>query len=251
MGKQIKTATTQKEDETAKLERDIKTGEYWLIGINALLLIANIVIASIYYGQLCQMRKATKAAEGANGIASRALIETDRSWVEIRLSGDWVKPIEFKKGLAQLKHETFPLTFTNIGKFPVKEIKMEGNAEFVEQSTPISVQTFHWSGLHPKMGMNILFPERHGDFTVGIVRKDYPQGGSLFADFSADDKNLFTKGSKYFIVYVRATFIDGFGKHWVEFCEPLVVPNTPAKYGDCINYNDAGDGDPPWTEIWP
>ena len=47
------------------LERDIKMGEICLIIINGLLLVTTIVIACIYYGQLQQMTKATKATEDA------------------------------------------------------------------------------------------------------------------------------------------------------------------------------------------
>src|ERR1700732_278032 len=60
------------ESATEKLERDIKTGEVWLIVINALLLITNIVIASIYYGQLGQMRKATEATQIAANAAKES-----------------------------------------------------------------------------------------------------------------------------------------------------------------------------------
>lgn len=219
--------------------------------------LATLIVIFIYTAvaawQGCSNQRAANAAKSAADTAARALVETNRSWIEIRLGGDWVKPIELAKGLAQMKYMSFPLTVTNIGRFPIKEIRLEGNAEFMEPDIPISSQDFHWNRVHSKEGISILFPERHGDFPVGVIRKDYVQGISpqLFADFTDDDKEIFIKGRKYFVLYARGTFIDGFGKHWVEFCEPLVVPNAPSKYGDCINYNDTGDGDPKWKEVWP
>src|SRR5207253_951473 len=73
------------EDETTKLERDIKLGETWLIVINALLLFTNIVIACIYYGQLRQMRIATErtavvaqAAQDSARIADATLREIQK-----------------------------------------------------------------------------------------------------------------------------------------------------------------------------
>jgi hypothetical protein len=67
------------EAKSDQLVRDVKKGEWWLIGINALLLIATILIAFIYYGQLSQMRIATKATQDAVCVASRTLAETVRS----------------------------------------------------------------------------------------------------------------------------------------------------------------------------
>jgi hypothetical protein len=69
--------TANEESETAKFERDIKNGEIWLIAINALLLITNIVIASIYFGQLQEMRKATVASERAANAAKSAADTAD------------------------------------------------------------------------------------------------------------------------------------------------------------------------------
>jgi hypothetical protein len=61
--------------ETENLERDIKKGEFWLILVNALLLVAQIIIACIYYGQLKEMRQATSAATQASLTAKDTLTE--------------------------------------------------------------------------------------------------------------------------------------------------------------------------------
>jgi len=244
MGNKSKTPATQEENETTKLERDIKTGEYWLIGINALLLIANIVIASIYYGQLCQMRKATKAAEGANQIASRALIETNRSWIEIRLS-DKDKPRTIEKILSDLNFCAIPLVFTNIGRFPIKNIVMEGSVEITNSNEAVSFHPAapHFKGPHSKMGMNILFPNRGNDFMAAAF-EGFGGIGEM-RPLTGIDKRALGDGSDYLMVFARGTFDDIFGKHWVEFCEPIFFGGRAGRYGDCINYNDAGDGDMP------
>ena len=57
----------------------VRLGEGWLIAINAGLLIANIVIACIYYGQLKQMRIATGLTREAVTVASNTLTETQAS----------------------------------------------------------------------------------------------------------------------------------------------------------------------------
>lgn len=53
----------------------VKMGELALIIINGLLLIATIIIACIYYGQLTEMRKATDAATKASKTAEDTLTE--------------------------------------------------------------------------------------------------------------------------------------------------------------------------------
>lgn len=59
---------------TTNLEKDIRTGERWLIGIGIASVVINTAIALIYWGQLVQMRKATKAAaDSANASLSTAI----------------------------------------------------------------------------------------------------------------------------------------------------------------------------------
>src|SRR5215813_12587179 len=60
------------DNEIAQLERDIRTGERWLIGINGFTALMSLVIALIYYGQLCQMQKATKATQMAAEAAKQS-----------------------------------------------------------------------------------------------------------------------------------------------------------------------------------
>jgi hypothetical protein len=56
-----------------QLEKDIRSGERWLIGISAAGVILNLAIALIYYGQLKEMRKSTRAsAKAADAAASAA-----------------------------------------------------------------------------------------------------------------------------------------------------------------------------------
>lgn len=69
----------QEADAIRQLEQNVKTGEWWLIGISIATLLVNIGIAKIYYGQLIEMRKATQATRGAVGVASRTLTETQAS----------------------------------------------------------------------------------------------------------------------------------------------------------------------------
>jgi Sec-independent protein translocase protein TatA len=69
-------SVNQKETNTETLEKDIKRGEWWLIRVGIATLLINSVIAFIYWGQLKEMRKATRATQDAVGVASRTLNET-------------------------------------------------------------------------------------------------------------------------------------------------------------------------------
>jgi hypothetical protein len=62
----------QQDSETIKLEKDIRSRERWLIGINSASVIVSIVIACIYFGQLRQMKEATKATKIAASAAQSA-----------------------------------------------------------------------------------------------------------------------------------------------------------------------------------
>jgi hypothetical protein len=72
MGEQSSGRSDDKNNRTVKLEEDIRNGERWLIGVSAAAVILNAVIALIYYGQLKEMRKATKASQKAAIAATSA-----------------------------------------------------------------------------------------------------------------------------------------------------------------------------------
>jgi hypothetical protein len=79
--------TQSKENETVReLEEDIRTGEHWLIRVGAAGVIMNVVIALIYYGQLTEMRKATRASEKAAAAAASAADTADKTLKEVRAS---------------------------------------------------------------------------------------------------------------------------------------------------------------------
>src|ERR1700734_980727 len=88
LGNEAERGPTNKEgDAVRKLEEDIQTGERWLIKIGAAGVIMNVVIALIYFGQLKEMRKATRASEKAATAAANAADIADRTLKEIRAGG--------------------------------------------------------------------------------------------------------------------------------------------------------------------
>jgi len=96
------------ESPTEKLEKDIKTGEIWLIAINGLLLITNICIATIYYGQLGQMRKATEATRIAADAAKGTLEEVRKGGADTHeLAVAAGRQADASKALADLTAKQF------------------------------------------------------------------------------------------------------------------------------------------------
>jgi hypothetical protein len=63
----------QNQNAPDKIAKEIKSGERWLIGIGIAALLINTIIASIYIGQLTEMRKATHASTEAVQLASDTL----------------------------------------------------------------------------------------------------------------------------------------------------------------------------------
>jgi hypothetical protein len=218
-----------------------------------------LIILAIYttytIKMYCANKRAADAATSAADTANRSLIETNRSWIEFSLDESPQKPTKsIEQLLAQLTEFSFLLNVKNIGRFPIRGIHMEGSVELPNSNEPVSHDRF-FGNLHGKAGMNILYPERSTKFTATWFQKSR-NGGLQPVEISEPDRKELLAGSKYIMVYARATFDDGFGKHWVEFCEPFIFEQTRSwklayKYGDCITYNDAGDGDPPWKEVWP
>jgi hypothetical protein len=125
VGDKAKCCTDDKQNNSIKLEMDIRTGERWLIGINAFSVIMTIVIALIYWGQLCQMRRATKAAEGANKVATDTLIASNRPWLDIQptIKG----PLTFDKAGA---HLTMQVEMVNTGHSPA--VRVITSNEFIQ-----------------------------------------------------------------------------------------------------------------------
>jgi hypothetical protein len=72
-------APSHNEPIAEKLEKDVKRGEWWLIGIGIVTLLINTFIAYIYLAQLRQMVAANQATLQAVTIASSTLTETERS----------------------------------------------------------------------------------------------------------------------------------------------------------------------------
>lgn len=69
----VENNSNQNANPSAQIDRDIRSGERWLIGIGIASVFINTVIALIYLGQLNQMRRVTEINSGTLGEAENAL----------------------------------------------------------------------------------------------------------------------------------------------------------------------------------
>jgi|HubBroStandDraft_2_1064218.scaffolds.fasta_scaffold02321_14 hypothetical protein len=199
MRKQSPNCANQEESATVKLERDIRTGESWLIAINALLLIANIVIASIYYGQLSQMKKATEATKIA---ADAAKNSSDLQ----RTVTEGTQAAEVMPSVLDLNDGNFlRVSVMNVGGVtsPKSSVDVEVSRQHLPDKRPIGVtQAFHFTAenLGMKQPSNVHIFE-----IMGYTQKD--------------KWNIYHK-RQAIIVNLTIGFDNGFGK-WVGPTEIL------------------------------
>ena len=77
---------------------------HWITYVEGACAVLLVFITGFYTyyaaGQLHKMKRATEAAEGANKIAYSALVESNRSWIEILPSKDWVEADNLQKRIA-------------------------------------------------------------------------------------------------------------------------------------------------------
>jgi hypothetical protein len=175
----------QKKDEnSSELLGDVKTAEWWLIGINGLLVIANIVIACIYYGQLKQMKIATGLTHDAVILQISSSEIDERAWVA-------VNDIERTE---RLDGFSVNLLFMNTGKTPAQNFAVRVSGEPV----PKGQQPAGPEAIQP--GRGIIAPN-------GIFHSNLSTSGSL--DYKTST----------LVIHGRIDYADVFGAaHWTKFC---------------------------------
>jgi hypothetical protein len=136
MGEVSNDAPGGEENKSTKLEQEIRSGEVWLIRITFASVVVNLIIASIYYGQLIQMRKATKAAQDAARaaqVASCVASDTLKSNKEqFKIEERPYATIEYAKFDSPLEQAHSPalikLGFRNSGRTPALQTTFDLDA---------------------------------------------------------------------------------------------------------------------------
>lgn len=274
----------QEQDETKNLEKAIKTGEAWLIGINALLLIVQVIIACIYFGQLDQMRIATestavasntardafeasdgefqrtmrqmiyqtaaqfnsaKAAQGSVKTTQQQMRLDQRAWVGIDMLT--VHPDRIRVGDQAFVN----IAFKNTGRTPARNLLATVVKEPLVPG--ISPKFFYESEKTARYG---LLPPNGDDFISLSIANNVATG----RDMPMDDGvlNALSSGRTILYFHGQLSYTDIFDHlHWTTFCYFLRNIDTSPSFGACQEHNDAGDGkipqyrQPKAPSLWP
>ena len=232
--------TENEESPTAKLERDIKTGEIALIVINGLLLVTTIVIAVIYSGQLKQMRKATEASRKAADAAVQAMHIDDRAWVDISTG-----PAELILGQPLL----VPIIIANNGKTSAFNIRgrIVLNVLLANEDPDLTLV----DATHPAYNVSVKqLPPRHTETPKAAVFPKYIGKGEILTPIklTAVIRKQIMNGRMQIVVQARLAYEDVFGvKHWIQHCShgfgtkswPGIRLSNVGPTGICGEYNDA------------
>jgi hypothetical protein len=194
------------------------TGEICLIVINGLLLITSIVIAAIYYGQLCQMKSATKATEiaaqaakvsaqaASDGVkATQTSMRSDqRAWVG-------VKDI---RGLPQVGQSwEVVIIFHNSGKTFAQNISAYAFHEPVKRGGQPTFSYVH----DRKLSGGLISPG--ADYHVRLILTRSKNGTGQPAPLTQPLADDIDSGEHRVYVHGIINYDDVFGvHHWVSFC---------------------------------
>jgi len=224
-------SSNQAED-VQKLEKDIRTGEHWLIRIGAAGVIMNVVIALIYFGQLKEMRKATQAATDGVKLGRSSTRLDLRAWLGV----------EMITGIpdAPVIDQPFDVAvlFRNTGKTPAKNVTTWGISRPKDDDSVPNVMEA--CGLAKTQGAHAMVaPNATSSLTLHATNGK-KLGKGWEAEFAR--RKLFVFGC---VLYedIFAGQKDWEGHHWLTYCG--LFNNATHKFDVCTRNSDTGDGDPP------
>jgi hypothetical protein len=251
-----------KEDKTNQLERDIKKGEFVLIGINAALLITTIVIACIYSSQLDEMRKATQATDESLRLAQDASETSDGNFYRmmrqtihqtaaqlksaqaaqnaVKLAQDqmrvdqraWLGAQDSTYSIAESGPIHSSVFVTNSGRSPAVEIVCKMTGITKEERNAIRISDIIYPADLQAIKAGTLFPNTHIPLIAGGIPMDPEMQKIWFKNIQSSAWGVYFFG--------EIQYRDIFGKeHWTHFCNAY-VPDTKSG-APCAIYNETDD----------
>lgn len=230
---------------TVNIKRD--SIDWWTLRLEGLGLFV-LIVYTVFTGLMWYAnKKSSDAAKSAADTAQKTLVITNRSWIEMVLPPPFDHPLDSSKARDTLKYLSFPLVYTNIGKYPLKKLAIMATAE-VLYSNEYTKFTYGEPGwIHTNATQNILYPGRSNELTANIWMKDSTPGNprNEVAPVTPEFMKDFLQAKRYIVVYAGGTFEDDLGKHWFQYCYWITVNDHPAnlQVGGCVDYNNTGDGD--------
>lgn len=207
VGKRRTTYPNEELSETAKLERDIKIGEIWLIAINVALLLANILIAAIYYGQLHEMRKSTDAM-------NRALEITERAYLNVGTPAMYI--YSATEGAKQDRARVM-VPIENSGHIPAKNLTC-----YVHEARVVNSKIVHSTDV-VLCEEGIGIPPGAGHFNIGVP----------LLNFGLDEMREIKSGRERVRIVGKIRYDDGFGTMDESYFCFSSNPTIPSEWQSC------------------
>jgi hypothetical protein len=250
-------AVPKVDEQTIQLGKDLRTGERWIIVINGAGVILSVIIAMIYWGQLKEMRKATRASASSAYAACENAQIARSTLLEIqsgRTDAHGVAVSSIYQGIAATQSQSAALTpfidplnlrvneniafssrFQNTGRTAAKNVQFSARVVFLGRyedpdfSYP-PLQTAHMSIGRMYSGGSSYAGDRSLQPSISVLNKD---GSVVKAE--AKDLSDFNEGKKDVIAYGTIEYSDIFGvKHWTRFC------TVNQKFTDVGTIKDSG-----------
>jgi hypothetical protein len=188
------------------LDTEIRTHRLWRRfkrSANALLVIATILILCVYYGQLRQMKKSTRAATKSVKLIEKNERIDQRAWVTVRQA-------KVDNALTVGQAPVVTLSISNSGKTPALRTEVAW-AVFERSSTPDSWTEDAWlpAIIEPAISQIVVGP--NGDITA---KKE-----KIGAIVDTDEIKTIRDGDNYLYARGFITYYDIFKQpHRTEFC---------------------------------
>lgn len=224
-GVEVRTEESEKQSE--------KTYQGWSLFLQGATLVAVSIYALVAIFRWCEMRRAAKAAAGANRIAAQTLRENERAWAAPHITN-------------QIFGKNLPLEiivkFANTGRTPAIHVQTCVVSEIVEKTRPNIDISCPDSIKSP--GLGIIFPNDSIERMTNAVGQGGkanidPQGllrEGLMKELRHWDKNVWVYGRiDYWDIYQRP--------HWATFCSTMIImPPAPGGLPETKNWMACQNG---------
>lgn len=191
------------------------------------LAVIGIIAVLIYRGQLCEMKKATKAAQDSVINADRNFRQDERAWIGFSLvPGN----LTFTVGKSFL----VPTLLINTGKTPAKNVQGNIVVGLFERGQPLD---FSYAPGHAsyRIAAGAIFPNGSITESFQAIKHGKDKAEAIILDKRMMEDILHSRS--LVVVHGKITYSDVFGiQHWTTYCR--VVSNPSLIPGDCTRYNE-------------
>jgi len=159
---------------TVDIKRD--SIDWWTLRLEGLGLFV-LIVYTVFTGLMWYANKqSSDAAKTAADAAQKTLFITNRSWIEMALPPPFDQPLNTNKARDDFKDLSFPLVYTNIGKYPLKRLAIMATAEVLNSNEYTKFTYGEPTWIHTNATQNILYPGRSNQLFANIWMKDSTPG---------------------------------------------------------------------------